>query len=437
MSALAMSFAVRAANALASSVWEGLLLALAVWLVLRLLPGVSAAVRSGLWMAVFVVLVLLHLRPVAGTAHAAAAASALHLDPRWSVALAAVWLGLSAWRGVQLAMSALRLRRIAARATPVEQAARSIGSRSYRVCVSEDVDRPSVAGFFHPRVLVPPALFAALTPAELRTVLLHETEHLRRGDDWTNLFQKAALVLFPLNPVLVWVERRLCLERELACDDRVLAETGAPKAYASCLTSLAERSLLRRGVSLALGVLGRESELSRRVHRILAGPQQRLGARATAGVVGAVLLALGTGGYQLSRTPEWISFSPVASVESAVAFVPVRAGGAHFPGARFQETTFREPKPAASRPKMLAARAVLRPRRAAKRQLSLAPRVMKAEWRERSSEAGYGQNELAARQLMLTSASVDQVSYMFIPAVMRVPAYAAVPVPNGWIIFQL
>ena len=76
--------------------------------------------------------------------------------------------------------------------------------------------RPSVLGFFRPRILVPPELLKALSPRELRQVVVHEMEHLHRADDWTNLLQKVGLVLFPLNPVLLWVERRLCAERELA-----------------------------------------------------------------------------------------------------------------------------------------------------------------------------------------------------------------------------
>ena len=103
---------------------------------------------------------------------------------------------------------------------------------------------------------------------------MHEMEHLRRADDWTNLLQKAGLVLFPLNPVLLWVERRLCAERELACDDRVLLSTGARKAYAICLTRLAEYSMFRRNLSLALGAWERRSELVRRIHRILRRPDK-------------------------------------------------------------------------------------------------------------------------------------------------------------------
>ncbi len=61
-----------------------------------------------------------------------------------------------------------------------------------------------------------------------------------------NLLQKIALVLFPLNPALLWVDRRLSLERELACDAGVVASTAAPFDYAHCLTRLAEHRLHRR-----------------------------------------------------------------------------------------------------------------------------------------------------------------------------------------------
>ena len=91
-------------------------------------------------------------------------------------------------------------------------------------------------GFFSPRILIPEELFERLTTMELEQIVLHEMGHLRRADDWMNLVQKIGLVLVPLNPALLWIERRLCFERELACDDAVLRSTRAPKAYATCLT---------------------------------------------------------------------------------------------------------------------------------------------------------------------------------------------------------
>ena len=70
--------------------------------------------------------------------------------------------------------------------------------------------------------------------------------------DSIHLLQKLGLALFPLHPALFWLDRRLCRERELACDDGVLRATQARKAYAACLarlTSAGETRLLGGGTS--------------------------------------------------------------------------------------------------------------------------------------------------------------------------------------------
>ena len=307
-----------AAGALLAAVWEGALLAALVWLVLRLLPGLSAAARSVIWLNVFILMALLHVVPLfTGTPAGppALAAHAVRLDPRWSLAVAAVWLALSLLRAGQLLAGALHLRRLARQANPlpagpdIAQLLHNHG-RPVQLCTSADVARPSVLGFFHPRILLPPGLAARLSPAELQQVVLHEIEHLRRGDDWTNLIQKLALVLFPLNPALVWVERRLCAERELACDDRVLLSGSGRKAYALCLTRLAEYSLVRRGFGLVLGAWEHRPELVRRVQRILYQPARTMrrwpALAATGGLIaGALVCAL-----TLARAPEVVRFAP-------------------------------------------------------------------------------------------------------------------------------
>src|SRR5208282_5537471 len=80
----------------------------------------------------------------------------------------------------------------------------------------------------------------------LNVVLLHEFAHLRRWDDWTNLIQKMVRALFFFHPAVWWIENRLAVEREMACDDAVLAETANPHGYASCLVSLLEKSVAHR-----------------------------------------------------------------------------------------------------------------------------------------------------------------------------------------------
>jgi hypothetical protein len=99
--------------------------------------------------------------------------------------------------------------------------------------------------------------------------LLHEYAHLRRGDDWTNLIQKIVRALFFFHPAVWWIENRLSVEREMACDDAVLAETANPHGYATCLISLLEKNLAHRGLAMAQAAVHRAREASLRLAQIL------------------------------------------------------------------------------------------------------------------------------------------------------------------------
>jgi beta-lactamase regulating signal transducer with metallopeptidase domain len=307
-----------AVSALFSAIWQGSVVAICVALCLRVLPRLSAASRSFIWLAVFSLLVLLHIGPsFSGCLRSGSSVRAIHLGLGWSVAVVAVWAMLSLLRGSQLILSAVRLTRLANRAIPLDHDPALLpviqGGRAALLCTSVEVERPSVFGFFRPRILIPPALMEKLSASELQQVVLHEMEHLCRRDDWTNLLQKAALVLFPLNPALLWVERRLCSERELACDDRVLRSSAAPKAYAICLTRLAEFSMLQRSLSLVLGAWERQSELVRRVHRLLRRPTESMGTRQAQFVTAGLILGVLGGVIALAHTPQFISFAPTES----------------------------------------------------------------------------------------------------------------------------
>ncbi|MGA2888487.1 MAG: M56 family metallopeptidase [Terracidiphilus sp.] len=324
-----------AAGSLFSAIWEGAVLAICVAVCLRLLPSLNAAARSVIWTNVFLLLALMHVLPYIGehlTMSKGYRSSPYLLDPRWGLAIAYAWAMLSLWKAVQLILSASRCREIAVRAVPIQtdaallallQVRRVSGpGRMAELCASSEIERPSVFGFFHPRILLPSGLVEQLSASDLRQVVMHEMEHLRRGDDWTNLLQKVGLVLFPLNPALLWVERRLCAERELACDDGVLHSTDARKAYAICLTRLAEYSMLRRKLSLALGAWERRSELVRRIHRILQSPDHAMSRKRAVVVTCGLMIAVSTGAVALARSPQLLSFAPHAQMTMQAHFNP-------------------------------------------------------------------------------------------------------------------
>jgi beta-lactamase regulating signal transducer with metallopeptidase domain len=318
----------QAASAALTALWQGALLVCGLALCLRVAPRTSASHRFLLWAAAFMTLVsLTTLGLISGFASSSAVGSSiggagvasspwLRLDERWSVAIALLWAAASIARGVGLGMHAVRLRTLWKTAVPVALDGRlqslvneAWGRGVVEVCTTAMLERPSVIGFFKPRILMPEWLFARLTAGELEQIVLHEGEHLRRRDDWTNLLQKICLVLFPLNPALVWMERRLGREREMACDDGVVSLTHAPRAYAACLASLAERGLKHRSEALTLGAWQRRPELVDRVHSILR-KKGALGPVETRVIFGALSVGLVLGGVELSRCPQLVAFVP-------------------------------------------------------------------------------------------------------------------------------
>src|ERR1700679_3596785 len=282
-----------AAGAFVSGIWQGVVLVAVVGLCLHALPQTTAAIRFMVWGGVFLVLTMLPLlrsfvlKTDGAMAGHGVMAHAVHVDVRWSFLIAAVGLVLSGIRATELGLGAVVI----------------------WTCV--DVNCPRAIGFFSPRVLIPVEMFERLTATELEQIVLHEVGHLRRADDWLNLLQKIGLVVFPLNPPLLWIERRLCFERELACDDGVLRLTKSPKAYATCLTTLAEHRLNRRGLSLSLGAWERQSELSRRVHSILRW-REGMGRTQARVVLGVLVLGLLGGAAGMARCPQLVSFSEAA-----------------------------------------------------------------------------------------------------------------------------
>jgi beta-lactamase regulating signal transducer with metallopeptidase domain len=314
-----------AASAVVAAAWQGILLAFFVWFALRFIPALAAGVRSLIWTAVFLLIALLHFAPLAFTHAAPSAAPRLYASPYWALAIGALWLAASLARAAQLACGALHLRRLLRNTTPAEVPSSvrpllRVRRRAVQLCASHDVARPCVLGFFRPRILVPPVLLTALSEEDLRQVVLHEMQHLHRRDDWANLLQKLALVVFPLNPALAWVERRLCAERELACDDRVLQSGAGRKAYALCLAHLAEFDLFRRGYALVLGAWERRPELVRRIQRIIAQPGRTMGRKPALAVTGSLVAGAMACTLSLARAPRLISFAPAFTPGSAEIF---------------------------------------------------------------------------------------------------------------------
>lgn len=310
----------------------GFLVAAIAWTVLVLLRKHRAAIRFLVLAASLAsVAVLPALRTLLGGHPVSTAAPVFHLGESVALVIAVLWALGVAIGLLRVGVGVLNLGRIRRRCRPVSLAPdlalaveQFCPSRAVQILTGDAVSVPSAIGFFRPAVILPPWLIEELSPAELRHILIHELSHLRRRDDWTNLLQRVVKALFFFHPAVWWMESRLSLEREMACDDAVLAESDNARDYAECLTHVAEKSLLRRSLAMAQAAVSRMRQTSRRVSRIL---QIDRAARSGKLAVSLATVFAITGFGVLLHAPTVVSFGPMV----APSFRPVLAEGGAVP----------------------------------------------------------------------------------------------------------
>jgi uncharacterized protein (TIGR03435 family) len=177
-------------------------------------------------------------------------------------------------------------------------------ARRIDLLLHEALPGPMTCGVVHPAIVLP---IDARTWAEddLRRALVHELEHVRRGDRLSQGLARVVAACYWFHPIVWLAWRQLSLEAERACDDAVLLSTalaacastslgaGADPstAYADQLVDLARR--LSTAVNQPQLAMASRHHLATRVVAVL-DPQQprgRAGARcvSTAIAVTAVL----------------------------------------------------------------------------------------------------------------------------------------------------
>jgi bla regulator protein blaR1 len=296
----------------------GALLSLTLWGLLRL-GNTSAELRSWLWMTAFLLATLLPFTLLSSdeervTRPKAEIGSALEAQPQASraqqrPAVAAVpyplqrqgwhlpgylvfslspllkaflliWLLGSLWRGFHFALSLTKTRRLLRDCQPLsseletaDDKRRELQAQMSRYAVPElylspAMASPLVTGLGTPRIILPLALFRQLSVAQLMPIVLHEQAHIHRKDIWFGLFQEGIAILFWWSPVIRLLNRKIHIERELACDLRAAKQLNS-KQYAQSLLDCAKLMIQERRSVLAMGLFNQKKELHYRVGQVL------------------------------------------------------------------------------------------------------------------------------------------------------------------------
>jgi beta-lactamase regulating signal transducer with metallopeptidase domain len=174
--------------------------------------------------------------------------------------------------------------------------------RRVELLLDEALPGPITCGILHPAIILPRDA-ASWAREDLSRAIVHELEHVRRGDSATRCLARAVCAAYWFHPV-VWIAwRKLVLEAELSCDDAVLRRSEAT-AYADQLVGLAKR--LPTSQRSPLLAMASRSDLSARVGAVLDNRRQR----GRAGAISVALACVAASALVVALAPVMLVASP-------------------------------------------------------------------------------------------------------------------------------
>jgi hypothetical protein len=145
--------------------------------------------------------------------------------------------------------------------------------RPVRLLRSLDRTMPMTFGIWDATILVP-AVADTWTVDRRRAVLLHEMAHVVRHDCLTQTLASIACAVYWIHPGAWWVATRLRVEREVACDDRVVAAGESAREYAGHLLDLAYTLGASTAPALAVAMAS-STQLERRLMVLMDAARNR------------------------------------------------------------------------------------------------------------------------------------------------------------------
>lgn len=311
------------------SLWQGALIVGVVLLGLRCFPTVGAATRYAVWfctLLAFIVIPVLAIIPSLVPRHAPistpisnstsiarpftsieagrrrkasehiiagdtspvaivphSASTRITVPEELPVIAALLWLLAACLRGGMLGVNIFDLAAIRRTSRPWSSA------YDYPVLLSDRTSIPLAVGLFHPAIILPASLVNEQSTDSIEAIIIHETAHLRRYDVWTNALIRVAESILALNPIAWVVVRKLSIEREIACDDWVVAKLDSGEVLARALAVISRCEVA--GAPLAApSAVGPRHSLVLRIERLLNSAPRHL--RLSAPALGGTLMIL-------------------------------------------------------------------------------------------------------------------------------------------------
>jgi beta-lactamase regulating signal transducer with metallopeptidase domain len=217
----------------------------------------------------------------------------------WPEVLLAIYAGVAAILMVRILLGWVAMKRLVRNATPIDQPGVTGLLESGRV------SSPLTCGILRPRIILP-ASWREWSDEKLRVVLLHERSHVRSGDPAVSLLARLNCALFWFHPLSWWLERKLFTLAEFTCDDIAVMAMGAPERYASILLEFAD-AVRRKGSRVSWQGSGIENGLRQRIDRLAEGYAPQFVPHLKSIVIALLSLAVIYVSAAIHGTPEVLS----------------------------------------------------------------------------------------------------------------------------------
>lgn len=147
--------------------------------------------------------------------------------------------------------------------------------KNIRLYISTEAESPYTFGFLRPSIVLPVTI-NQWNKKDLKPVLIHELEHIKRKDFLSQSIASFICSIFWFVP-MVWILRQnLYVEQEKACDDGVIQNGENRKHYAKQMIRLAS-STGKKNLSPALYIFnGRKKTFEKRIKYILENRREKM-----------------------------------------------------------------------------------------------------------------------------------------------------------------
>ncbi len=200
----------------------------------------------------------------------------------------------------------------------------------------DDAGQPFVWGLLRGSVYVPAGFHTIENPTHKRDILAHEVSHVIRYDAAVNTLQVVAQALFWFHPLVWWVNRRICHEREKCCDEMVLARLHTtPRDYCLAIVETLARTRQSTQAAPAMAVAGPLRHIQERIRTMLR-PGKRFYKRP--GVIAITLVILAT--LLVTPTAVLLTSRPMQIVSGTVRVAPTTIGLLDQQSTPFDKTSY-------------------------------------------------------------------------------------------------